>query len=228
MWRSARQPGRSNRRRDARHREPRGFFRPPRPRSPPRRRGSRCCGRVRQAPSRWAVPPARTASASPRRPAPSTASRSPAPSPAGRCRSRRRVATPTSRSLSPPRGRRACGSTRAARPPRRSATGTPGNYIRADAAASGGPPRFIAQGSDANIALSSRPRALPMSKHIALPPADLHRRDAALGGDLRALPDLRLGRDGEQALRGQRRDILALAGRRGGELNATQAKDTQP
>lgn len=38
------------------------------------------------------------------------------------------------------------------------ATGTPGNYIRADAAASGGTPRFIAQGGDANIALQLSPK----------------------------------------------------------------------
>lgn len=38
------------------------------------------------------------------------------------------------------------------------ATGTPGNYIRIDAAASGGAPRFIAQGSDTNVALQLAPK----------------------------------------------------------------------
>lgn len=38
------------------------------------------------------------------------------------------------------------------------ATGTPGNYIRADATASGGTPRFIAQGSDTNVALQLAPK----------------------------------------------------------------------
>jgi len=38
------------------------------------------------------------------------------------------------------------------------ATGTPGNYIRADAAASGGTPRFMAQGGDANVALQLSPK----------------------------------------------------------------------
>ena len=38
------------------------------------------------------------------------------------------------------------------------ATGTPSNYLRADAAASGGSPRLIAQGSDSNIALQLSPK----------------------------------------------------------------------
>ncbi|MBR0650742.1 hypothetical protein GXW78_13780 [Roseomonas terrae] len=38
------------------------------------------------------------------------------------------------------------------------ATGTPSNYIRTDAAASGGPPRFLAQGGDTNIHLQLSPK----------------------------------------------------------------------
>ncbi len=38
------------------------------------------------------------------------------------------------------------------------ATGTPGNYLRADAAASGGAPRFTAQGSDTNIHMQFSPK----------------------------------------------------------------------
>lgn len=44
------------------------------------------------------------------------------------------------------------------------ATGTPSNYLRADAAASGGQVRLIAQGSDSNIALQLSPKGRhPMS-----------------------------------------------------------------
>jgi hypothetical protein len=38
------------------------------------------------------------------------------------------------------------------------ATGTPGNYIRVDASASGGVPRFIAQGGDTNIPIQLAPK----------------------------------------------------------------------
>ena len=38
------------------------------------------------------------------------------------------------------------------------ATGTPGNYLRADATASGGSPRLTAQGSDTNVALQLTPK----------------------------------------------------------------------
>lgn len=62
------------------------------------------------------------------------------------------------------------------------ATGTPGNYIRIDAAASGGAPRFIAQGTDTNVALqlaakgasyveSAAPLRLPTYTVATLPSA---------------------------------------------------------
>jgi hypothetical protein len=67
------------------------------------------------------------------------------------------------------------------------ATGTPGNFVRLNATASGAPPQLLAQGADANVALqlsakgtapisATNPLQLPSHTVTTLPSASLHPR----------------------------------------------------